>query len=266
MANFGLSIPWIAKLNVAANSYTGGFKCGGAVNTSVNPNYQEASMYADNQEREHVKELVNADVTLGVDRLPVAASRIVFGHEVDEDGEEINNTGDSSNYVGYGFITAEKIDGVTKYRACVLLKVLFSEGEESFETKGNSIVFKNPTLSGKAMAIDGGEWRRKSPYFNTEKEADLWIQKKLNVVEACMAPTASVPGGSYGESQTVTLTTATAGAKIKYTTDGTTPGEDNGTEYESPISIEANTGLRAFAYKSGAAPSGVMVEEYFISS
>lgn len=266
MANFGLSMPWMARLNVATGRYTDGFKCGGAVNTSVTPNYQEASMFADNQEREHVKEIVNADVTLGVDRLPVVASRIVFGHEVNEDGEEINNTGDSSNHVGYGFITAEQIDGVKKFRACILLKVLFSEGEESYDTKGDSIVFKNPTLSGKAMSIDGGEWRRKSPYFNTEKEADMWIQKKLNVVETCATPVASVTGGSYEDAQTITLTTATVGAKIKYTTDGTTPSENNGTEYDEPINIEANTGLRAYAYKSGAANSGMMVEEYFIST
>lgn len=265
MANFGLSKPWIAKLDAATGTYSGGFKCGMAVNTSISPSYNEASMFADNQEREHVKEFKNAAVSLGTDRLPVQASKTVFGHTVNADGEENNNVSDEPNYVGYGFVTCEKLDGKTKYRACILLKVLFSEGEESYETKGESIVFKAPTISGIAMADSNGNWRRKSPYFNTEEEADLWIQKQLNVVAVCAAPVASVDGGSYTEEQIVILTSATAGAKIKYTTDGTTPTAENGEEYSAPITIASNTGLRAFAYKDGMADSEMITKEYFIT-
>lgn len=266
MANFGLSYPWVAKLDVSTGKYVSGFKCGKAINTSITPNYNEASLFADDQEQEHVKEFKNAAVSLGVDRLPVVASKVVFGHSTNDSGEESNNVSDSPNYVGYGFVTSELLDGKTKYRACVLLKVLFAEGEESFETKGDSIVFKNPSLSGTAMAVEGGEWRKKSPYYDTQKEADTWIQIQLNVVEKCALPTVSVTGGSYTEAQNVILATITPGAKIKYTTDGTTPSEHNGSEYKNPVNVAGNTGLRAVAYKSGMEPSAVMTEEYFITA
>lgn len=266
MANFGLSHPWIAKLNTETGKYSGAFRCGKAVNTSVSPNYNEASLFADNQEQEHVKELKNAAVTLGTDSMPVAAASVMFGHFVGESGEEISNTNDAGNYVGYGFITTEKVSGINKYRACVLLKALFTEGEESYDTKGDSIVFKTPSISGIAMALENGEWRKKSPYFATEEEADKWIQTQLDVLEKCETPVASVSGGEYATAQSVVLSTTTASAKIKYTTDGTTPSPTNGTEYKSAINVAATTGLRAVAYKDGAENSDVMTEEYFITT
>lgn len=181
MANFGLSKPWIAALNAENDTYSDGFKCGSAMSTAVTPNFNEASLYADNQQKEYVKEFKNATVAVGVDRIPIKAAPILFGHTVGEDEEETSKSEDSSNYVGYGFITAEQVDGAKKYRACVLLKVKFSEGEESFTTKGDNIVFSAPTLSGIAIANNSGEWRKKSPYYATEDEADEWIQKILGV-------------------------------------------------------------------------------------
>ncbi len=264
MANFGLSYPWIANLNVATGAYSDGFKCGEAVNTAVTPNYSEAPLYGDNRQVENVSEFKNANVTLAVTRLPVKASKLLFGHTVSAEGEETSKGNDSAPYVGYAFITAEMENGIKRYRACLLLKVQFKEGEDSYETKGDSIVFKNPSLSGLAFSNDSDEWRIKSPYYDTEYEADQWIQRKLGVKEQCKAPVASVRGGEYQAAQSVVLSTGTEGATIRYTTDGTTPSATNGIEYGSPISISANTGLRAVAFKDSADPSAVMFEEYFI--
>ena len=267
MANFGLSKPWIAKYNPSTGKYSNAFKCGSAISTAVTPNYNEAALFADDQQIENVSEFKNANVSLGVDRMPVIAASIMFGHEVDGEGVEISNADDFGNYVGYGFITREKLDGANKFRACLLIKVLFKEGEESFETKGDSITFKTPSLSGTAMANEDGKWRKKSPYFNSLAEADKWLQMELGAIEKCETPVASVSGGEYSTAQTITLSTATANAKIRYTTDGTTPSDTNGIEYKNNanISVSATTGLRAIAYKEGAESSDVLVEEYFIT-
>lgn len=264
MAYFGLSKPWIAKYNPETDRYTDGFKCGKAISTSITPNYNETSLYADNQQTENVTEFKNASVSLGVDRMPMQAANVVFGHTVSSEGEIVSKTGDSANYVGYGFVTAEMLDGVKRYQACLIRKVKFKEGEESYDTKGDSIVFKTPTLSGTAMGTSKTDWRKKSPYFYTEEEADEWIKVQLGVTECCMNPVVSVPGGTYSESQTVTLTTETKGAKIMYTTNGTTPSASNGKEYSAPVTISETAGLRAVALKEGAAPSDVVTEEYLI--
>lgn len=57
-------------------------------------------------------------------------------------------------------------------------------------------------------------------------------------------------GGTYTESQTVTLTCETGGATIYYTTDGTTPST-NSTEYTGPITVENTTTIKAITVKSG---------------
>lgn len=263
MANFGISHPWVAEY-VGKGKYRDAFRCGEAVKTSVNPVYNEASLYGDNRKVESVKEFKEANVTLGVTRMPLVAGRMMFGHDVGTDGTETSNTEDSTGYVGYGFITAEMENGQKIYRACFLPKVKFAESEEAYETKGDSIVLKTPALNGTAMGDTDGVWRKKSPQFETEGEADEWIRIQIGVLEQCAAPIASVAGGSYEGVQSVALRTSTEGATIRYTVDGTTPSETNGTVYSKPISISGTSGLRAIAYKEGTRTSDISVEEYFI--
>lgn len=181
MANFGLSHPIMAKLNVATGAYSDVFKCGKAINTSVTPNHNEVATYADNGLDESVKEFKNATVELGVNMVPKKAAEILFGHKVEEDGTETSNANDSGSYVGYGFIVAEMNSGVKKYRACLLTKVKFQEGAESYQTKGDSIAFTTPTLSGEAFGNNANDWRIKSPSFDTEKECDEWILEQMGL-------------------------------------------------------------------------------------
>ena len=75
-----------------------------------------------------------------------------------------------------------------------------------------------------------------------------------NYAIECAAPTFSPAAGTYSTAQNVTISTATGGATIRYTTDGTTPSETAGTLYSSAVNISANTPLQAIAYK-GAWPT-----------
>ena len=181
MANFGLSLPIIAKLNTNTGKYSDSFKCGKAINTSIVPNYATGELWADNGKVEDVKEFKDATVTLGVNTMPENAAEVIFGHTVKADGSISEKTTDTANYVGYGFVAKEINEGKTQYRGCILLKVKFQEGEESYNTKGGNITFNTPTLSGSAVPIGVGddkeEWKIKSPFFDTEKEAYEWIEE-----------------------------------------------------------------------------------------
>lgn len=79
------------------------------------------------------------------------------------------------------------------------------------------------------------------------------------------APQFSPGGGSYTSAQSVSITSATSGATIRYTTDGSTPSSTAGTVYSSAISLSANTTLKAIAYKSGMADSSVSSATYTIT-
>src|SRR4029078_5423193 len=72
------------------------------------------------------------------------------------------------------------------------------------------------------------------------------------------APTFSpAPGTLTAPNNHVTLATATTGATIYYTTDGSSPSRKKSPVHTAPIAITATTTLKAFAYKKGMTASGV---------
>lgn len=85
-------------------------------------------------------------------------------------------------------------------------------------------------------------------------------------------PTDSPGAGTYTSTQSVTLSDATAGSTICYTTDGSTPGAStpgtcNGSPtqtYSTAISVSATTTIKAIGTKSGLANSGVLSSTYTI--
>ncbi len=78
------------------------------------------------------------------------------------------------------------------------------------------------------------------------------------------APTFSLDGGTYTKAQSVTLSCATEGATIYYTTDGNDP-TTNSPQYTEPISITETTTLKAIASK-GTETSSVATATYTILS
>ena len=77
-------------------------------------------------------------------------------------------------------------------------------------------------------------------------------------------PTFSPAAGTYSTAQTVTISTATSGASIRYTTNGSTPSETVGTLYSAPITVSATTTINAIAYESGMTDSTVASATYAI--
>jgi hypothetical protein len=72
----------------------------------------------------------------------------------------------------------------------------------------------------------------------------------------------SVDRGFYDSPIAVTITTATAGAQIRYTTNGSPPTAATGTVYAGPIYIAKTTTLRAAAFLAGFQPSNVDTQTY----
>ncbi|MGA3008599.1 MAG: chitobiase/beta-hexosaminidase C-terminal domain-containing protein, partial [Opitutaceae bacterium] len=87
----------------------------------------------------------------------------------------------------------------------------------------------------------------------------------ITVEPQAAAPVFSSLAGAYTSVQTVTITSATGGATICYTTDGSTPTETNGTIYTGPVSIGVPTTLQAIAYEVGFVDSPVTGDAYTIN-
>lgn len=117
-------------------------------------------------------------------------------------------------------------------------------------------------FSGNNAIITNKEYTTKTIYY-LERYSDfnasasgtavqLYVEETGGTPTITVAtPTFSPEEGTYNTAQTVTITTATNGASIYYTTDGSTPTSSS-TLYTGSITITTTTTLRAIAIKDGA--------------
>jgi hypothetical protein len=87
----------------------------------------------------------------------------------------------------------------------------------------------------------------------------------ISPTQTVATPTFSPPGGTYDTAQSVSISCATAGAMIRYTTNGNEPTESSA-QYTGPINVSSTTTLKAKAYKSGWTPSATASAVFIIET
>ena len=81
--------------------------------------------------------------------------------------------------------------------------------------------------------------------------------------DATLAPTFSPPAGTYTSAQSVAVSSATTGASIFYTTDGSTPTTSS-TSYTGPVPVGTSMTIKAIATAAGHSTSAVGTADYII--
>lgn len=116
-------------------------------------------------------------------------------------------------------------------------------------TNGHKLVISTNGLTIKAFAIKDG--------------LDSSATNSATYTLQAAGPVFDPAGGAYLNSVTVEITTATAGAEVRYTTNGTTP---NGASalYSSPVVLTEDLTLKALAIKSNMADSEVTSYSYTV--
>jgi len=96
----------------------------------------------------------------------------------------------------------------------------------------------------------------------------LWaVEQPKPVAQAAVGKPTLQPGpGEHPAPVQVTLKSATPGAAIRYTLDGTVPGPDSGMVYSAPIPVDKLATLTAVAFKEGMAPSLPAFGTYLVGS
>jgi uncharacterized repeat protein (TIGR03803 family) len=120
-------------------------------------------------------------------------------------------------------------------------------------TKYTSAISVSSTETIEAIAVATG-------YLNSSVASAAYT---INL-PAAAAPTFSPAVGTYTTIQSVTLTDATAGATIYYTTNGTTPTTSS-TKYTSAISVSSTETIEAIAVATGYTNSSVASGTYTIN-
>jgi photosystem II stability/assembly factor-like uncharacterized protein len=101
------------------------------------------------------------------------------------------------------------------------------------------------------------------PYSSSS--VSVLINPRVASPPRAASPTFSPPAGTYVESTSVTLSVATSGATIHYTTDGTAPTSSSPV-YTDPIVITCTTTIRAMAAASGMIDSDEVAATYTIQA
>lgn len=100
-------------------------------------------------------------------------------------------------------------------------------------------------------------------YAGVFDPSNVWVG---NYVFQVQTPVFSPSGGTYPDTQNVTITSNPGTAAIYYTTNGTDPDNiGNGTLYTTPVVVSATTTLKAIAYQTGYLPSLVASDTYIIA-
>lgn len=167
-----------------AETYGSPVKMAEAISADITVNVAEATLYADDALNQSVKEFTNGTIKLGVADLSATVLASILGQSTDGAGVTWASGSDVAPYVAVGFRAAK---GNGQYRYIWLQKVQFAIPSESFETKGESISFKTPEISGTFMkALANDMWKADFTGLPTADTASTWF----NAVVHTVTPTA----------------------------------------------------------------------------
>ncbi len=188
----------------------------------------------------------------------------------------------ASNYGWFNFIIGDSKENRTAPATASVKPGTYKEPfEVKLETETPGAVVKY-TISGRTPRLYTAYYRQDIPLLITEDTKVTAISYKDGMIDGpvrifeykigedgaevekqVQAPVSSLKEGSYYGEQEVVLSTATVGADIYYTTDGSLPTKES-LRYEAPIKIEASMTIKAIAVKEGYRDSTVSVFTYVI--
>lgn len=207
MANIGLTNLWYSKLTEGSDgtpTYDGAKQFGKAVSCTVDITNNEAKLYGDDTLAESDTSFASGSTTLTTTDDDETVFADVLGHDVDENGEVVKTSTDVAPYVGLGRIVTKMVNGAYKYKVEFLYKVKFSEPSKDESTKGESIEFGTPSITGvvAALADAAGTWG-KSKTFTTKSDALTYLKNLMAPAGATYRVTFDLMGGTSSEVEDV---------------------------------------------------------------
>lgn len=141
------AFPITATSDTGVPTYGQPFRIAKAIEVNLQKDVAEADMYADDALDDYVAEVTGMSITLNVNELTPEIEAKLLGLSVDSLGGVSNGTDANAPYFAIAFRSKLSTGG---YQYRVLYKVRFKPTDETFKTKGASIEFQQPTITGKA--------------------------------------------------------------------------------------------------------------------
>ena len=176
MATIGLRDLYRAPITVEESGeekYGTPVRMAKAISAEMSVEVAEAILYADDGADEVVKEFVSGELTLNVNDLMPADLAAILGQTQDDDQVVYAGENDDPPYMAIGF-RAKKANGMYKY--IWLYKVKFAIPSENYQTKGESIEFPTPEITGQFIKRPDGLWKAEHVALPSESAAQSWFK------------------------------------------------------------------------------------------
>jgi hypothetical protein len=133
-----------------------------------------------------------------------------------------------------------------------------------YTTDGSSPTAASTKYSGSPIDVSAGETIRAIAVEPGHPASP--ISSATYVIGTASTPAFSVASGTYSSAQNVSLSSATSGASIYYTTDGTTPTSSSAKYTGAAITVVASETIQAISVQGGMSTSPVASATYAIGS
>lgn len=168
----------------AAVTYSGGaLETDKLVKVDMSEERADTGFYADDHRIDRDNSITGATVSVEAAQLTADMRQGMLGHTVSSSTYTVTDA--ASPYVGVGFCLKNRYKGAVTYRCYWYHKVQFSEGQRSFNTKGENIEFQTESLEGDAEAVQLTENGAFEYYQYTEAAseaaAQTWLKGKGSV-------------------------------------------------------------------------------------
>lgn len=151
----------------------------GAIEATITPTTNTATLFADDQADEVATSLGGIEVSLNVKDLPKEIYAELLGATITDDGVLVETKNDVPPYVALGFRSL-KSNG--KYRYFWLYKGKFQLSEETYATRTDTPEFQTPTITAQFVPrAKDGKWRARVDEDDTGVDPSV-IQNWFNAV------------------------------------------------------------------------------------
>ena len=177
MATIGLRDLYRAPITTEGSgpeTYGSPVRMAKAISAELSVEVAEAVLYADDGVDAIAKEFVAGEIKLNVNDLLPADLAALLGQKQDDDKVVYGSDSDEAPYFAIGF-RAKKMGGMYKY--IWLYKVKFAIPSESYTTKGDSIEFTTPEITGQFIKRADGLWKAEHVALPSEGVAQSWFTK-----------------------------------------------------------------------------------------
>lgn len=204
MAIKGLSIPIVANYAATGSNvtYSNGMVAGAAVEYTASWTTSENNpLYGDNKIKENDAgtfqsgelTLGTTDLTQDISKLILGLKEATFSYGESKEVKELVYDDDMKNpYLGFGIIELHQNDDVDGYRAVFLPKVQFALPENTATTKGETVEWQTPSITGTIYRSDQENSNYKHPWmidawFETESDAIAYLKAKRSITESTVS-------------------------------------------------------------------------------